>query len=85
MKPGFDMAAFLGFSLDWLNGHPIRFAVAMAAAFLIVFELCLAVARIAASRKQAQRDRHVRREHAYLQAVVQIADRQARTNGKDAA
>jgi hypothetical protein len=79
--PQFDAGAFLLASLDYLIAHPLAFGALLAAALLIVVELCLAVARLAAARR-VQRDA-LRRQQ--LGALVSITDRRRHTGGHEAA
>ena len=53
-QPNFSLPAFVAASLQYLGSHPLALALLVTAAFLVVCELCFAIARESA-RKRSQR------------------------------
>ena len=53
--PEFSMRDFVGASLDFLGLHPLALALVVAAAFLVICELCFALARESAKKRSKRR------------------------------
>lgn len=89
--PNFNLSDFALASIDWIGGHPLRFALLIAFVGLVLTQLYLAAIHTAARRVAERRHRDVqdlirledaamRREKArQLGAVVNLSDR--RRNG----